>query len=139
MAWCAAGIVCKLSIPAPTSPLINSTCNSNFPILDKPVTLRESKIAVLQPMTLAEQVAFVQNEDGSEFRHKRRAWPWAIAALLLLLLLILQSAYFFRVDLAAQLPGLKPALIDYCRILKCTVPLPQHTELMSIESSGLED
>jgi len=109
-----------------------------LPILDKPVTSRDSKMAVLQPMTLAEQVAFVQDEADNEFQHKRRTWPWAIAALLLLLILIVQSAYFFRVDLAAQLPSLKPALIDYCRILKCTVPLPQHTELISIESSGLE-
>jgi Protein of unknown function (DUF3426) len=33
---------------------------------------------------------------------------------------------------------LKPALIGYCRILKCSVPLPQHSDLISIESSGLE-
>ena len=109
-----------------------------LPILDKPVTSRDSKIAVLQPMTLAEQVAFVQDEDDNEFQPRRRAWPWAIAAFLLLLILIAQAAYFFRVDLAAQLPGLKPALIDYCRLLECSVPLPRHTDLMSIESSGLE-
>lgn len=108
-----------------------------LPILDKSVTLRDSKMAVLQPMTLAEQVAFVQDDD-SGFQPRRRTWPWAIAALLLLLILIAQAIYFFRVDLAARLPGLKPALIGYCRILKCTVPLPQHTELISIESSGLE-
>ena len=109
-----------------------------LPILDKPVTSRDSKIAVLQPMTLAEQVAFVQDEDDNEFQPRRRAWPWAIAAFLLLLILIAQAAYFFRVDLAAQLPGLKPAFIDYCRLLECSVPLPRHTDLMSIESSGLE-
>jgi predicted Zn finger-like uncharacterized protein len=109
-----------------------------LPILDKPVTPLDSKMTVLQPMTLAEQVAFVQDEDDNEFQPNRRVWPWAIATLLLLLILIVQAAYFFRVDLAAQLPGLKPALISYCRILKCTVPLPQHTELISIESSGLE-
>jgi hypothetical protein len=33
---------------------------------------------------------------------------------------------------------LKPALIGYCRILKCSVPLPQHTDLIGIESSELE-
>jgi predicted Zn finger-like uncharacterized protein len=108
-----------------------------LPILDKPVASRDSKMALLQPMTLAEQVAFVQN-DGSEFQHIRRTWPWAIAALLLLLTLFAQSAYFFRIDLAARLPALKPALTGYCRILKCTLPLPQHTDLISIESSELE-
>ncbi|MBI1887399.1 MAG: zinc-ribbon domain-containing protein [Nitrosomonadales bacterium] len=91
-----------------------------------------------QPMTLAEQVAIVQDEDDSEYRPERRTWPWAIAALLLLLVLIAQAAYFFRVDLAARLPVLKPALVSYCQLLKCTVPLPQNTDLMSIESSNLE-
>ena len=94
--------------------------------------------APLQLLTLAEQVAIVQDEGDSEPRPERRTWPWVIAALLLLLVSIAQAAYFFRVDLAARLPGLKPALISYCQLLKCTVPLPQNTDLMSIESSGLE-
>lgn len=109
-----------------------------LPILDKPVAPRDSTVAVLQPMTLAEQVAIVQDDDDSKFQPKLRSWPWAIAALLLLLMLLAQAAYFFRVDLAARLPGLKSALIGYCRILKCSVPLPQHTDLIGIESSELE-
>ncbi|HTN94087.1 MAG TPA: zinc-ribbon and DUF3426 domain-containing protein [Gallionella sp.] len=108
-----------------------------LPILDKPLPARDSKMAVLRPMTLAEQVAFIK-DDANEYDFKRRAWPWAVASLLLLLTLIAQTAYFFRVDLAARVPGLKPALVEYCRMLKCTVPLPQHTDLISIESSELE-
>jgi predicted Zn finger-like uncharacterized protein len=108
-----------------------------LPILDRPVTSRDSKMAVLQPMTLAEQVAFVQ-DDENELQPGSRSLPWAIASLLLLLILIAQAGFYFRVDLAAQLPALKPALVGYCRLLKCTVPLPQHVELISIESSGLE-
>ncbi|MDO8291607.1 MAG: zinc-ribbon and DUF3426 domain-containing protein [Gallionella sp.] len=108
-----------------------------LPVLDAPVTQPPSSLPVLQPMTLAEQVAIVADEDLSEYQPKRRSWPWAIAALLLTLLFLAQSAYFFRVELAARMPGLKPALIGYCRILKCTVPLPQKTELIGIESSEL--
>ena len=93
---------------------------------------------LLQPMTLAEQVAIVQDEDDSEPRPERRTWPWAIAVLLLLLALVAQATYLFRVDLAARLPALKPALIGYCQLLQCTVPLPQNADLMSIESSNLE-
>lgn len=93
---------------------------------------------LLQQMTLAEQVAIVQDEGASKPYSERRTWPWTIAALLLLLVLIAQAAYFFRVDLAARLPGLKPALISYCQLLECTVPLPQNTNLMSIEFSDLE-
>jgi predicted Zn finger-like uncharacterized protein len=109
-----------------------------LPILDKPVAPHDSKVAVLQPMTLAEQVAFVQDDDDSEHQRKRRSWPWAIAALLLLIILLAQAAYFFRVDLAARLPGMKPALVSYCMMLKCSLPLPQHTDLIDIESSDLE-
>ncbi|HUW26525.1 MAG TPA: zinc-ribbon and DUF3426 domain-containing protein [Gallionella sp.] len=96
------------------------------------------EIESLQPMTLAEQVAIVQDENDSEFRPERRFWPWATGAFLLLLVLLAQATYFYRVDLAARLPGLKPVLVSYCQLLKCTVSLPQNTDLMSIESSGLE-
>lgn len=70
---------------------------------------------------------------------KRPAWPWAVAsAALLLLLLLAQGMYFFRVELAARMPGLKPALVGYCGMLGCNVPLPQDADLMSIDSSDLE-
>jgi predicted Zn finger-like uncharacterized protein len=124
-----------------------------LPILGEPIASSYSKMIVLQPMTLAEQVAIMQDakenehhtktgswpwaKDRSEFQPKRRSWPWAIAAFLLMLALVAQATYFFRVDLAAKLPFLKPALAGYCRILKCTVPLPQHTDLIGIESSDL--
>lgn len=90
--------------------------------------------------TLAEQIAFVQDEGEDERvpAPQYRRWPWAIAAFLLLLILLAQAAYFFRVDLAARQPGLKPALTAYCQLLRCSVPLPQKTDLMSIESSDLQ-
>lgn len=91
-----------------------------------------------KPLTLAEQVAIVQDEDDSQVKPERRTWPWALASLLLLLVLIAQAAYFFRIELAARLPDLKPALLGYCQLLKCSVPLPQNTDLVGIESSDLE-
>ncbi|MCR4303150.1 MAG: DUF3426 domain-containing protein [Gallionella sp.] len=109
-----------------------------LPILDEPAEVSPSDIAVLQPMTLAEQVAIVQDEVDTGYKSRRRVWPWAIASLVLLLALLAQAAYFFRVDLAARVPAMKHALIGYCRLLKCSVPLPLKTGLLSIESSGLE-
>jgi predicted Zn finger-like uncharacterized protein len=97
-----------------------------------------SDIAVLQPMTLAEQIAIVQEGNGGEPLPKNRRWLWVAASTLLVLVLFAQAAYFFRVDLAARMPGLKPALTAYCKLLRCSVPLPQKTDLMSIESSDLE-
>jgi predicted Zn finger-like uncharacterized protein len=120
-----------------------------MPILDKfvaspdsqedfPENLQDAVFKVLQPMTLAEQVVILPDDDGSEFQAKRRSWPWAIAAFLLILILVAQATYWFRVELAARLPVLKPALLSYCKILKCGVPLPQHTDLIDIESSELQ-
>jgi predicted Zn finger-like uncharacterized protein len=54
------------------------------------------------------------------------------------LTLLLQLIYFFRVDIAAKLPGLKPAMLQTCVLLNCTLPLPQKIDLISIESSELE-
>lgn len=109
-----------------------------LPILLEPVTPPYSKMEVLKPMTLAEQVAIVQDNDRSDIQLKTRSWPWAVAAFLLLLVMLAQTAYFFRVDIAARWPVLKPALTGYCRILKCSIPLPQYTDLIGIESSALE-
>ena len=98
--------------------------------------------AAVEPdeLTLAEQVAIVQDEEEGDRPSPPayRRWPWAAAAFVLLLVLLAQATYFFRVDLAARLPGLKPALAGYCKLLGCSVPLPQKHDLMSIESSDLE-
>ncbi len=99
---------------------------------DDTIPFRESL-----PQTLAEQVVIAEDDTGDAVAEERRTWPWAIAALVLVVLLMAQAAYFFRVSLAARLPMLKPALVGYCQLLNCSVPLPQNTELMGIESSSL--
>lgn len=71
-------------------------------------------------------------------KKKKRRWPWAIGCLLLVMLMSAQAVYFFRIELAARLPGLKPALTSYCMLLKCSIPLPSKIDLISIESSDLE-
>lgn len=90
------------------------------------------------PLLMAESSAVEGFNADLPVEAKRRTWPWAVGALVSALLLLAQSAYFFRVNLAAHLPALKPALVGYCYLLNCTVPLPQNAELISIESSGLE-
>lgn len=67
-----------------------------------------------------------------------RRWASILTLFLLTLTLLAQTAYFFRVELAARLPGLKPALLRSCRLLDCTIALPHKANLMAIESSELE-
>lgn len=104
---------------------------------EKLVEPHPAKAVVLQPVMPAEQIS-MQNEEGKTFQAERPSKYWTIAALLLAPLLLVQATYFFRVDLAARLPGLKPALVGFCQLLNCSVPLPQTSSLMSIESSELE-
>ncbi len=101
-----------------------------------------AQIAELEetPATLAQQVKFIDEpaaESAAPPARKRR-WTAIFAALLLLLILLAQAVYFFRVEIATTLPGLKPALAQYCGLLDCSIELPRQAELMSIESSELE-
>ena len=84
---------------------------------------------------LSEEIT--ENSETTVVTPKRHTWLWATGALALLLLLLAQSAYFFRTPLAARMPALKPALSSTCRLLGCSVSLPQQAELLSIESSSL--
>jgi len=101
---------------------------------------RQNKIELAAPITLAQQITFAgdRNATPKEPVKKPTFWPWAAGCLLLLIVLLAQAAYFFRAELAANLPGLKPVLISYCGLLQCTVPLPQKADFVSIESSNLE-
>ncbi|MEQ1743386.1 MAG: zinc-ribbon and DUF3426 domain-containing protein [Candidatus Nitrotoga sp.] len=65
-------------------------------------------------------------------------WSWVVVTLLLSIVLLAQTTYFFRVEFAAHLPGIKLALASYCKLLICNIPLPQKIDQLSIESSDLE-
>lgn len=106
-------------------------------VLDPGAIATGSAYASQQPLTMADHSAFFMPGDSSHPR--KRSWLWPIITIPLLLLLLAQATYLFRIDLAARLPSLKPVLIRYCQILKCSVPLPQKPNLMSIESSELKD
>jgi predicted Zn finger-like uncharacterized protein len=70
--------------------------------------------------------------------HRGRTYAWAFASVLAALVLVAQAAYMYRVELAANYPGLKPVLVRACDVLHCTVPLPQQPRLISIEASDLQ-
>ena len=94
----------------------------------------ENQFKVKQPFSPWEE----EDDIPELLNEQKRRWPTVTAALILFLLLLTQAFYFFRVEIAARLPGIKPVMVAGCELLQCTIRLPQHAELVSIESSELE-
>jgi predicted Zn finger-like uncharacterized protein len=93
-----------------------------------------------EPISQAQKIAFASlpNDDTlSRSPSRPPRWPLVTANIMLLLALLVQGTHYYRVQLAASMPGLKPALVAYCNFFRCTVPLPRKLDLMSIESSDL--
>ena len=123
----------------------------SLPILDEDAewhppakTADEHQTEVAQPVPFtpfkqAEHffVLKVADEISEQTIEQDRRWPQVMAALLLFLILLAQMLYFFRIEIAARIPGLKPALVAGCKLLQCSIPLPNKAEQMSIESSEL--
>lgn len=57
--------------------------------------------------------------------------------ILLIILAFAQTLYFLREDIAKKWPTFKPVLAKTCHYLGCTVPLPQHAELLAIDDTEL--
>jgi predicted Zn finger-like uncharacterized protein len=62
---------------------------------------------------------------------------WAVANLFMLIVLVAQVLYAFRSDLAVHMPGARPFLEQYCRVLQCTVSLPPSTGPENTASFGM--
>ncbi|MDP2805212.1 MAG: DUF3426 domain-containing protein [Gallionellaceae bacterium] len=127
--------------PSPQLALpIEEVCSHEETTSESPEN-NEVKIETTQSDTIEHEFNFEDDSFTAEIAHplhKKHRWPWAVGATFFLIIFLAQATYFFRVEIAAQLPGTKPALTSYCRLLKCTVPLPKKPELLSIESSDLE-
>lgn len=63
---------------------------------------------------------------------------WGLVSIFLLVVLTGQIVYLYRTELSIIAPGARPYLEQYCKILNCTIPLPQQVELLSIESSDMQ-
>jgi predicted Zn finger-like uncharacterized protein len=68
----------------------------------------------------------------------RGARWWAAGSVLLLFVLAGQVALFYRSELAARYPPLRPYLVRACELLECTVALPQRPRQIAIEASDLQ-
>ena len=111
---------------------------SNDPYLGKDSSVSISPEAAARLANDFSHLADVYVTPAAKTSSPHRTWIWALGSLLLFLLLLVQAAYFLRVEIAARLPGIKPALTLICAEINCTLPLPQKIDLLSIESSELE-
>jgi predicted Zn finger-like uncharacterized protein len=62
---------------------------------------------------------------------------WVCGCIAGTLLLAGQAVYAYRGELALLWPAAQPWLAAACERLRCTIPLPQHSDLISLESSEL--
>lgn len=69
---------------------------------------------------------------------KRRSAGWIVGVVLLLLGLAAQGAYFYRSDIAANVPEARPHLNQMCELLHCVVALPQRPRQITIEASDMQ-
>jgi predicted Zn finger-like uncharacterized protein len=135
--------------PSPQLDLPIGELEEKSPVTEEPgiapdhseISVPLSEIIEDESETVEHQFHFAEEpgaEAVAEPAPKQHRWPWITGSMLLLLILFAQILYFFRVEIAARLPGTKPALTAYCSVFKCTIPLPKKPELMSIESSDLD-
>ena len=80
----------------------------------------------------------VMAESPTTAAEKPPRWPYALAAVVLLLALLGQLAFHFRGELAIRAPTMRPALTTFSRLFGAEIPLPRHSELISIEASDLQ-
>lgn len=70
-------------------------------------------------------------------RHEFR-FTWGLLSLIAIALLAGQALFYFRTEVSALFPELRPQLEIACEMLDCELRLPQRVELLSIESSDLQ-
>lgn len=106
------------------------------PAVEKPAV----SASPLVPEAIPRSIFVSEPEYEMEDEPKKRNffWLWLIGILLLLATAGGQGLYFFRTELAARYPEVKPLLLQLCEVLECTVPLPANPDLLNIETSNLE-
>jgi len=68
----------------------------------------------------------------------RRRIAWVLAALAAAVAFAAQAVFWFRTDIVAFAPEMRPHLEAACALLRCELRLPRRPRLMSIESSDLQ-
>ncbi len=129
--------------PAPAAPL--EAAPEVEKIVPPPTVETAAKIAVTAPPPVLEEPPVSSREPLIETPlydfsppPKRRNAGWVFGIMLMLLGLAAQGAYFYRSDIAANIPEARPHLNKMCELLHCTVTLPQRPRQISIEASDMQ-
>lgn len=96
-----------------------------------------------QKVLAAEASAVTNTEEQKSYAFEaiqptRISRLWGLVNIFLLVALAGQAIYLYREELSVFVPSARPYLEQYCEILNCEIPVPQQTELLSIESSDMQ-
>ncbi|NMM37120.1 MAG: DUF3426 domain-containing protein [Glaciimonas sp.] len=86
----------------------------------------------------AQEPSFVTASRRRQHRNRQTRMLFGIGSIILALALLAQAGYALRHQIAAHLPQAKPALLDICRVLGCSIKLPAQIDAITIESSDLQ-
>jgi len=95
--------------------------------------IEPSPAAIVEPPEPAPQ--FVMPAEAVAVP-KQRGLTFGIA--LMLVALTVQAAFFWRGDIVANAPTLRPQLEKLCALLRCTIALPQQPRQITIEGSDMQ-
>jgi len=90
------------------------------------------------PMMAKPTPSFVEEARRREQNANRWKWILWLGIPFLLVVLIVQLGYFYRAEIAARSPEAGRYLRALCARVGCQVRLPEHIDLISLESSQLQ-
>jgi predicted Zn finger-like uncharacterized protein len=122
--------------------------SEEFPLHETPpvpIETQESlETALIFPREISEIPGFGKWDAGimappiELSSEKPSRWPFRLSAAGLALALAAQALFHFRSELAVSMPGLRSTLETFSLALGAPLPLPKHTEHVSLETSDLQ-
>lgn len=128
--------------PSPSADLVDDLARAIDDMKSKPwrgMTQKRARVEedAIDALDSAEPDFVVRARQRQQMAQSRRIALLAVSAVLAVLL-ALQLLVHFRVALAAQSPAAATALAAACRLFGCSVGLPAHIDMVTIESSELQ-
>ena len=103
-------------------------------------TTQEAELTSEPPPMVATTPTPLFVEEARKREQSANSWKWLLwlGIPFLFIALLLQLSYFFRAEIAARSPEAGRYLRAICTRVGCQVRLPEHIDLISLESSQLQ-